>query len=110
MIFEYNGDLNFNERVEKVTNEIITMYPNIERSKAKMASIMEEPINNHLTYRNIYNRYYNIILANINDFEFQKDVYFDMVEILGNTDDDVIKYKIKEFYNYFFNNGSFPEQ
>ena len=110
MIFEYNGDLNFNERVEKVTNEIITMYPNIERSKAKMASIMEGPINNHLTYRNIYNRYYNIILANINDFEFQKDVYFDMVEILGNTDDDVIKYKIKEFYNYFFNNGSFPEQ
>ena len=110
MIFEYNGNLNFNERVEKVTNEIITMYPNIERSKAKMASIMEEPINNHLTYRNIYNRYYNIILANINDFEFQKDVYFDMVEILGNTDDDVIKYKIKEFYNYFFNNGSFPEQ
>ena len=75
-----------------------------------MASIMEEPINKHLTYRNIYNRYYNIMLANINDFEFQKDVYFDMVEILGNTDDDVIKYKIKEFYNYFFNNGSFPEQ
>ena len=33
-----------------------------------------------------------------------------MVEILGNTDDDVIKYKIKEFYNYFFDNGSFPEQ
>ncbi|MBR2712935.1 MAG: hypothetical protein IKE73_04430 [Bacilli bacterium] len=110
MIFEYNGNLNFNERVEKVTNEIITMYPNIEKSKAKMASIMEEPINKHLTYRNIYNRYYNIMLANINDFEFQKDVYFDMVEILGNTDDDVIKYKIKEFYNYFFNNGSFPEQ
>ena len=93
MIFEYNGNLNFNERVEKVTNEIITMYPNIEKSKAKMASIMEEPINKHLTYRNIYNRYYNIMLANINDFEFQKDVYFDMVEILGNTDDDVIKYK-----------------
>ena len=89
MIFEYNGNLNFNERVEKVTNEIITMYPNIEKSKAKMASIMEEPINKHLTYRNIYNRYYNIMLANINDFEFQKDVYFDMVEILGNTDDDV---------------------
>ena len=70
MIFEYNGNLNFNERVEKVTNEIITMYPNIEKSKAKMASIMEEPINKHLTYRNIYNRYYNIMLANINDFEF----------------------------------------
>ena len=68
MIFEYNGNLNFNERVEKVTNEIITMYPNIEKSKAKMASIMEEPINKHLTYRNIYNRYYNIMLANINDF------------------------------------------
>ncbi len=110
MIFEYNGNLNFNERVEKVTNEIITMYPNIEKSKAKLASIMEEPINNRLTYKNIYNRYYNIMLANINDEEFQKDVYFDMVEILGNVDDDDIKCKIEEFYNYFFNNGSFPEQ
>lgn len=110
MIFQYNGNLDFNERVEMVTNEIITMYPNIEKSKAKLASIMEEPINSHLTYRNIYNRYYNIILANIGDFEFQKNVYFDMVEILGNIDDDIIKYKLEDFYNYFFNNGNFPEQ
>ena len=108
MIFEYNGNMSYEDRLNKVTNEIQIMYPSIEKEKAKLASVMEQPINDKLNYRNIFSRYYNILFVNMDSKDFQNEVFYDMIEIFRESDDEYINNKMIELEEYFNNNGNFP--
>lgn len=88
MMFEYNGNLLEDERINLVANEIINMYPQISVEKAKEAATLEGKISNSKTINDELNRLYNIMLVNCDSKYIVSLVYKDFLNLLNNIDDE----------------------
>lgn len=83
MKFEYNSNLDFDDRVSLVFNEIKSAYPKIDDLSASKASIIAFPINDYVTSDDKFDRLYKILLfLNKNNAEYPRvfNEMFDLFE------------------------------
>lgn len=87
MKFEYNGNLDYMDRVKLVSNEIIEEYPEIGIDEAKMAAILEDVITTKPTNEIKFKRLYNILFATQYNKTIFNHVLVDIKQIydLGNN-------------------------
>lgn len=105
MDFEYNGNLEENERILQVAKEIIDYYPEIEFEKAKTIASLEDPITTEIDSIMYFKRLYNILFVNQNDVSFFSKVYSDIIKIYNlyltqNIQDDKLDSMMEELTKY----------
>ena len=112
MKYEYNGNLLEDERIDLVSKEIISKYPEIDLEHAKEIAMLEGRISTIATLEIIFTRLYNIMLIMSYDKKIVKKVYDDIVDILKENSNDK---KFVEYYNvtleianYLDNKREFP--
>lgn len=89
MKFEYNGHLDFNERISFVAKDIKNAYSEISDVDAKKIAALEPKIINKLNFNMLFNRLYNILLVEKNNYKIFNRVYNDLMNICkNNTLDD----------------------
>ena len=81
MEFEYNGNLNYMDRVKLVSNEIIRQYPEIEVESAMLAASLEDLITTNPTNEMKFKRLYNILFAVQNNKSIFNHVLIDIKNI-----------------------------
>ena len=81
MEFEYNGNLNYKDRVTLVSNEIIRQYPEIEVESARLAASLEDVITTKPTNEIRFKRLYNILFAVQNDKPIFNHVLVDIKKV-----------------------------
>ena len=112
MKYEYNGNLLEDERVELVSKEIISKYPEIDLEHAEEIAMLEGRISTNPNLEIEFTRLYNIMLIMSYNKEFVKKVYNDIVEVLKENNDDkkfVDYYNVVlEIANYLDNKREFP--
>lgn len=81
MEFEYNGNLNYMDRVKLVANEIIRQYPEIEVESARLAASLEDVITTNPTNEIKFKRLYNILFAVQNNKSIFNHVLVDIKNI-----------------------------
>ena len=62
MIFEYDSDLTFKERVTKIANNIHKCYDRISIEDCKKIAALTDPINDEVTSDDKFDRLYKIML------------------------------------------------
>lgn len=78
MDFEYNGNL-LEERVEQVTKEILTKYPNYNKEKTRETSRLEGAISEEKNLTMELTRLYNLMLTSKEEKEVVYDIYKDFL-------------------------------
>ena len=81
MQFEYNGNLDYKDRVKLVANEIIREYPEIEVESARLAASLEDVITTTSTNEIKFKRLYNILFAVQNNKSIFNHVLVDIKNI-----------------------------
>ena len=110
MKFEYNGNLLENERINLVTNEIISKYPQISIEKAKEAAMLEGKISENKNVNDELNRLYNIMLVNCDNKNVVSLIYKDFLSVFknNNLEDNNYIYLINGINDYLQNYNDFP--
>ena len=68
MKYEYNGNLNIEDRIVNVCNDIKECYPNIPIDKLKKIAVLETPIIDNIVNNKFkFKRLYHILLIINND-------------------------------------------
>jgi len=110
MIFEYNGNLLEEDRINLVVKEITSKYPQISIEKAKEAAMLEGKISSNKTVDDELNRLYNIMLVNSENKNIVKLIYKDFLKLLkeNNVEDNNYIYLAEGINNYLQNYAEFP--
>lgn len=110
MKYEYNGNMLFYDRIIDISNEIIKVYPEIDKDMALKIASIEEPITD-LNDNNVkFKRLYNIIYMNQYNEDIKNKVLCDMLEIYKKMDNKNIKLDnfIANMINYCIYGGEIP--
>ncbi len=109
MIYEYNGNLEENERINQVTNEITSKYSFISIDNAIKASTLEGKIDKEVTLTDKLNRLYNIMLVSSNNRDIVMLIFKDYLDLLKNNNIDNKYYYLSQSINeYLYNYSDFP--
>ena len=110
MIFEYNGNLLEEDRINLVVKEITSKYPQISIEKAKEAAMLEGKISSNKTVDDELNRLYNIMLVNSENKNTVTLIYKDFLKLLkeNNFEDNNYIYLAEGINNYLQNYAEFP--
>lgn len=110
MIFEYNGNLLEEDRINLVVKEITSKYPQISIEKAKEAAMLEGKISSNKTVDDELNRLYNIMLFNSENKNIVTLIYKDFLKLLkeNNVEDNNYIYLAEGINNYLQNYAEFP--
>lgn len=110
MIFEYNGNLLEEDRINLVVKEITSKYPQISIEKAKEAAMLEGKISSNKTVDDELNRLYNIMLVNSENKNIVTLIYKDFLKLLkeNNVEDNNYIYLAERINNYLQNYAEFP--
>lgn len=111
MMFEYNGNLFEEDRINLVAKEIINKYPQISIEKAKDAAMLEGKISTKKTINDELNRLYNIMLVSCDNKNIVSLVYKDFLDLLKNNHKEVDNnyiYLIIGINKYLENYAEFP--
>lgn len=110
MIFEYNGNLLEEDRINLVVKEITSKYPQISIGKAKEAAMLEGKISSNKTVDDELNRLYNIMLVNSENKNIVTLIYKDFLKLLkeNNVEDNNYIYLAEGINNYLQNYAEFP--
>lgn len=110
MIFEYNGNLLEEDRINLVVKEITSKYPQISIEKAKEAAMLEGKISSNKTVDDELNRLYNIMLVNSENKNTVTLIYKDFLKLLkeNNVEDNNYIYLAEGINNYLQNYAEFP--
>ncbi len=110
MIFEYNGNLLEEDRINLVVKEITSKYPQISIEKAKEAAMLEGKISSNKTVDDELNRLYNIMLVNSENKNIVTLIYKDFLKLLkeNNVEDNNYIYLAEGINNYLKNYAEFP--
>ncbi len=109
MNYEYNGNLEENERINQVSQEITSKYPFISLDKAIKASALEGKIDKEVTIIDKLNRLYNIMLVSSNNKDIVMLVFKDYLDLLKNNNIDNKYYYLSQSINEYLSNYSdFP--
>ncbi len=81
MNFEYNGNLEEKDRINKVAKEIIKFYPEIALEKAKFIASLEDRITTSYNYNMHFMRLYNILFVYKDDEIIFKKVLKDLYKV-----------------------------
>lgn len=110
MIFEYNGNLLEEDRINLVVKEITSKYPQISIEKAKEAAMLEGKISSNKTVYDELNRLYNIMLVNSENKNIVTLIYKDFLKLLkeNNVEDNNYIYLAEGINNYLKNYAEFP--
>lgn len=110
MIFEYNGNLLEEDRINLVVKEITSKYPQISIQKAKEAAMLEGKISSNKTVDDELNRLYNIMLVNSENKNIVTLIYKDFLKLLkeNNVEDNNYIYLAEGINNYLQNYAEFP--
>ena len=110
MIFEYNGNLLEEDRINFVVKEITSKYPQISIEKAKEAAMLEGKISSNKTVDDELNRLYNIMLVNSENKNIVTLIYKDFLKLLkeNNVEDNNYIYLAEGINNYLQNYAEFP--
>ena len=109
MKFEYNGNLDYNDRVKLVANEIINEYPQIGIEEARLSAILEDVITTNPTNEIKFKRLYNILFATQYNKSIFNHVLMDMKQIydLGDNSklmdsimNEVVEYVLGQRVNF----------
>lgn len=117
MKYEYNGNLTEENRIAKVSSDIILEFPEL-KEKSIILAAMEEPITDNrigIRFYRLFNIEYLIKddKKYFNTFNKVKDMIFNLYQESRNKLDDydkqVVDYLINNFHQYLNdNNHSFP--
>lgn len=109
MNYEYNGNLEEDERISQVTKEITLKYPFISLDNAIKASTLEGKIDKEVSITDKLNRLYNIMLVNSNNKDIVMIIFKDYLELLKNNNIDNKYYYLSQSINeYLYNYSDFP--
>lgn len=111
MNFEYNGNLLEEERVEQVTNEILTKYPNYNKEQAKKAARLEGYISEDKNLNMELTRLYNLMLTSKENKETVYTIYVDFLNTLEKNTEEKNNYFYniaEDIYGYLNNIKQFP--
>lgn len=111
MMFEYNGNLLEEDRINLVAKEIIDKYPQISIEKAKEAAMLEGKISSNKTVNDELNRLYNIMLVNCESKNIVTLIYKDFLKLLKEKhieEDNNYIYLVEGINNYLQNYAEFP--
>lgn len=110
MIFEYNGNLLEEDRINLVVKEITSKYPQISIETAKEAAMLEGKISSNKTVDDELNRLYNIMLVNSENKNIVTLIYKDFLKLLkeNNVEDNNYIYLAEGINNYLQNYAEFP--
>ena len=112
MRYEYNGNLLEDKRVDLVSKEIVSKYPEISLDEAREIAMLEGRISTNPNLEIVFTRLYNIMLIMSYNKEFVKKVYNDLINVLKvNSNDEkfVDYYNVSlEIANYLDNKREFP--
>lgn len=110
MIFEYNGNLLEEDRINLVVKEITSKYPQISIEKTKEATMLEGKISSNKTVDDELNRLYNIMLVNSENKNTVTLIYKDFLKLLkeNNFEDNNYIYLAEGINNYLQNYAEFP--
>ena len=110
MIFEYNGNLLEEDRINLVVKEITSKYPQISIEKAKEAAMLEGKISSNKTVDDELKRLYNIMLVNSENKNIETLIYKDFLKLLkeNNVEDNNYIYLAEGINNYLQNYAEFP--
>lgn len=110
MIFEYNGNLLEEDRINLVVKEITSKYPQISIENAKEAAMLEGKISSNKTVDDELNRLYNIMLVNSENKNIVTLIYKDFLKLLkeNNVEDNNYIYLAEGINNYLQNYAEFP--
>lgn len=105
MEFEYNGNLEYNERINKVALEIMKTYPEISMDKAKIIASLEDSITTEPNGEIKFKRLYNILFV----MQYKKSIFnkalvdikniYD-VYILTEDNNNLIESMMRELLHY----------
>ena len=104
MICDYNGNLEYEDRIAKVVNEIKNSYSFITKEEAIKVASLEPIINDLNSDINIAKRLYYIMRINHN---YDNIIYNDVLKINSN-DNIIITFKLK-ITEYIKGNINYPE-
>jgi len=111
MMFEYNGNLLEEDRINLVAKEITDKYPQISIEKAKEAAMLEGKISSNKTVNDELNRLYNIMLVNCESKNIVTLIYKDFLKLLKEEhieEDNNYIYLVEGINNYLQNYAEFP--
>ena len=111
MMFEYNGNLLEDDRINLVAKEITDKYPQISIEKAKDAAMLEGKISSNKTVNDELNRLYNIMLVNCESKNIVTLIYNDFLKLLKEEhieEDNNYIYLVEGINNYLQNYAEFP--
>ena len=101
MSFEYNIDLDLNQRIKQVSEEIINRYPLIEHNAAIMSATMSSSIDDKPTNTEKFERYYFLLMFLNKDNDEYIHVLNDMYDVYENgIEDDIYNRCFEEIINY----------
>lgn len=104
MNYEYNGNLTYDERIDKVSKDINNIYPFISMKNSRLIASLEPPIN-EVTDEVKFRRLFNILFIERDKNLFK--VLFDEILLL-NRNSNLINNGIYLLVNYY-NTGVFPK-
>ena len=104
MRYEYNGNLTEEDRIKKVSGEIVDKYPNITKEEAENIAMLEGRISTKKDLEMQFNRLSNIILILDKDILRSREVYNDLIELIRENKKDE---KIEKYYDITMQIGSF---
>lgn len=93
MRYEYNGNLEIEDRIDEVCSDIRSEYKDIPLEKLKKIAVLESPITYPVNLKIKFKRLYNILLVinnNVNLSSTYDKVLKDLVSIYNNMSKDEI--------------------
>lgn len=94
-MFEYNGNKDFDSRIELVSNEIRKLYKDISIEDSKKIALLEDPITTEFNIMMYFKRLYNILFIVQNNRILFNRVFVDLKN-------NYIKYKQRPDKNEYF--------
>lgn len=104
MKYEYNGNLNEDERIKKVATEIVQKYPQITIKEAEDIAMLEGKISTDKDTEMEFNRLYNIMLTISDDILRVRQIYTDLVNLVKSNKNDS---NIEKYYDITVQIGNF---
>lgn len=110
MRFEYNKNLELNERLTLVTKEILDVYPLISEKEAYIAASLATPVDDKLTNDDKFDRYYFIMRTIGKANEEFLHVFNDAFNLYKQgLNKDSYKNAMMSIIDYVTSNAPFPE-
>ena len=106
MNFEYNGNLEENQRILQVAKEISDYYPEVTFENAKLIASLEEPITNNVDTIMYFKRLYNTLFIVQQNKNLSTKIYNEIIQVynlylVSNLCDNIIDSIMSELTKYF---------